>query len=124
VVDGLGQLGVFGLTIAEDHGGLGLGKLAMCIVTEELSRGNLGVGSLVTRSEIAAEMIGANGTPQQEAGMAAAHCFGRDTSGGGVHRTRRRLGSRLVADKGGRESMAATASPATRPGSRTQRAPI
>jgi (2S)-methylsuccinyl-CoA dehydrogenase len=66
VVDGLGQLGVFGLTIAEDHGGLGLGKLAMCIVTEELSRGNLGVGSLVTRSEIAAEMIGANGTPDQK----------------------------------------------------------
>ena len=34
-----------------------MGKLAMCVVTEELSRGYIGVGSLGTRSEIAAELI-------------------------------------------------------------------
>ena len=66
VINKLAALGVFGITIPEEHGGLGLGKLAMCIVTEELSRGNLGVGSLVTRSEIAAEMIVANGTAGQQ----------------------------------------------------------
>ncbi|MDB4991512.1 MAG: mcd, partial [Myxococcaceae bacterium] len=53
IVDKMSELGVFGLTIPEEYGGLGLGKVAMCVVTEELSRGYIGVGSLGTRSEIA-----------------------------------------------------------------------
>ncbi len=63
----LADLGVFGLTISEDFGGTGLGKLAMCIVTEELSRGYIGVGSLGTRSEIAGELIQIGGTEEQKA---------------------------------------------------------
>ncbi|MBT3306567.1 MAG: acyl-CoA dehydrogenase, partial [Alphaproteobacteria bacterium] len=66
VVDQMAELGVFGLTIAEDWGGLGMGKMAMCVVTEELSRGYLGVGSLGTRSEIAGELIGLGGTDEQK----------------------------------------------------------
>ncbi len=62
----LGELGVFGLTIAQEHGGSGYGKLAMCVVTEELSRGYIGVGSLGTRSEIAAELIQQAGTREQQ----------------------------------------------------------
>lgn len=62
----LGDLGVFGLTIPEEYGGSGLSKAAMCVVTEELSRGYLGVGSLGTRSEIAAELIRAGGTEEQK----------------------------------------------------------
>ncbi len=65
IVDELGALGVFGLTIGENHGGSGMGKLAMCVVTEELSRGYIGVGSLGTRSEIAGELIQIAGTPAQ-----------------------------------------------------------
>jgi (2S)-methylsuccinyl-CoA dehydrogenase len=65
LVQELGELGVFGITIPEDSGGLGMGKTAMCVVSEELSRGWIGVGSLATRSEIAAELITANGTPEQ-----------------------------------------------------------
>ena len=65
VVNELADLGVFGLTIPEEFGGLGLGKVAMCIVTEELSRGYIGVGSLGTRSEIAGELIRLAGTPAQ-----------------------------------------------------------
>ena len=65
VVNELAELGVFGLTIPEEFGGLGLGKVAMCIVTEELSRGYIGVGSLGTRSEIAGELIRLAGTPAQ-----------------------------------------------------------
>jgi (2S)-methylsuccinyl-CoA dehydrogenase len=65
VVDAVAELGVFGLTIPEDQGGLGLGKVAMCVVTEELSRGYIGVGSLGTRSEIAAELIRQAGTEAQ-----------------------------------------------------------
>jgi len=66
VVAELAELGVFGLSIAEQYGGLGLGKVAMCLVTEELSRAFLGVGSLGTRSEIAADLIGASGTDAQK----------------------------------------------------------
>jgi (2S)-methylsuccinyl-CoA dehydrogenase len=67
VVEAVAGLGVFGLTVPEAHGGLGLGKAAMCVVTEELSRGYIGVGSLGTRSEIAAELIRAAGTAAQKA---------------------------------------------------------
>ena len=62
----MNELGVFGLTIPEEFGGLGLGKEAMCVVSEELSRGYIGVGSLGTRSEIAAELILGGGTPEQK----------------------------------------------------------
>ncbi len=63
----LGELGVFGLTIPEEFGGSGLGKMAMCVVSEVLSRGYIGVGSLGTRSEIAAELIMLGGTEAQKA---------------------------------------------------------
>ncbi len=62
----MNELGVFGLTIPEEFGGLGLGKEAMCVVSEELSRGYIGVGSLGTRSEIAAELILGGGTSAQK----------------------------------------------------------
>ncbi|MGI8725333.1 MAG: acyl-CoA dehydrogenase family protein [Methyloceanibacter sp.] len=62
----MAELGVFGLTIPEEFGGLGLGKEAMCVVSEELSRGYIGVGSLGTRSEIAAELILNGGTEEQK----------------------------------------------------------
>lgn len=62
----LADLGVFGLTVPEDYGGLGMGRTAMCVVTEELSRAFLGVGSLSTRSEIAAELIRLGGTEEQK----------------------------------------------------------
>ncbi|MFN4024247.1 MAG: acyl-CoA dehydrogenase family protein [Hyphomonas sp.] len=66
VVDEMSELGVFGLTIPEEFGGLGMGKTAMCVVSEELSRGYIGTGSLGTRSEIAAELILIGGTPEQK----------------------------------------------------------
>jgi (2S)-methylsuccinyl-CoA dehydrogenase len=66
VIAKLCELGVFSLTIPEAYGGLGLGKEAMCVVSEELSRGYIGVGSLGTRSEIAAELILGGGTQQQK----------------------------------------------------------
>ena len=67
VIAEMAELGVFGLVIPEEHGGLGLGKIAMCVVSEELSRGYIGVGSLGTRSEIAAELILCGGTEDQKA---------------------------------------------------------
>jgi (2S)-methylsuccinyl-CoA dehydrogenase len=67
VIEELAEMGVFGLTIPEEHGGFGLSKASMCVVSEELSRGYIGVGSLGTRSEIAAELILAGGTDAQKA---------------------------------------------------------
>ncbi len=66
ILEEMGALGVFGLTIPEEFGGSGLGKTAMCVVSEELSRGYIGVGSLGTRSEIAAELILTGGTEAQK----------------------------------------------------------
>lgn len=66
IIEQMSELGVFGLTIPEEFGGLGLGKEAMCVVSEELSRAYIGVGSLGTRSEIAAELILCGGTEEQK----------------------------------------------------------
>ncbi|MEM1004127.1 MAG: acyl-CoA dehydrogenase family protein [Pseudomonadota bacterium] len=66
VIEDLAEMGVFGLTIPEEFGGFGLSKASMCVVSEELSRGYIGVGSLGTRSEIAAELIIAGGTNEQK----------------------------------------------------------
>jgi (2S)-methylsuccinyl-CoA dehydrogenase len=66
-VQAMAELGTFGVCIPEEFGGLGLGKLVMCIVTEELSRGWIGTGSLGTRSEIAGELIVLGGTDAQKA---------------------------------------------------------
>ncbi|WP_456300251.1 acyl-CoA dehydrogenase family protein [Roseomonas populi] len=67
LVGKLAEMGVFGLTVPEEYGGLGLGKVAMCLVSEALSGGYIGVGSLGTRSEIAAELIRLGGTEEQKA---------------------------------------------------------
>ena len=66
IIEKMSDLGVFGLTVPEDYGGLGLGKEAMCVVSEELSLAYIGVGSLGTRSEIAAELILCGGTEAQK----------------------------------------------------------
>ncbi|MEH6835131.1 MULTISPECIES: acyl-CoA dehydrogenase family protein [Falsihalocynthiibacter] len=66
ILNEMAEMGVFGLTIPEEYGGLGLSKASMCVVSEELSRGYIGVGSLGTRSEIAAELILCGGTEEQK----------------------------------------------------------
>ncbi len=66
IIEKLSDLGVFGLSLPEEFGGSGLGKEAMCVASEELSRGYIGVGSLGTRAEIAGELILHNGTEAQK----------------------------------------------------------
>ena len=67
LIEEMAALGVFALTVPQEDGGLGLGRTAMCVVTEQLCRGYIGVGSLSTRSDIAAELVRLNGTPEQRA---------------------------------------------------------
>jgi (2S)-methylsuccinyl-CoA dehydrogenase len=66
IIGQMAELGVFSLTLPDEYGGMGLGKESMCVVSEELSRGYIGVGSLGTRSEIAAELILNGGTEEQK----------------------------------------------------------
>jgi (2S)-methylsuccinyl-CoA dehydrogenase len=66
IIEELAGIGVFGVSLPEEYGGLGLGKMAMCVVSEELSRAYIGVGSLGTRAEIAGELIRINGTDEQK----------------------------------------------------------
>ena len=66
LIEELADLGVFGLTIPEEYGGTGLDKISMCVVSEELSRGYIGVGSLATRTDIASELILCGGTSEQK----------------------------------------------------------
>ena len=77
VVEQLAEMGVFGLTVREADGGSGLGKIAMCVVSEALSAGYIGVGSLGTRAEIAAELIGIAGTEEQKTRWLPAIALGK-----------------------------------------------
>ena len=119
VIEELAGLGVFALTLPEEHGGMGLGKEAMCVVSEELSRGWIAVGSLGTRSEIASELILAGGTDEQKR-----HWLPRIATGEILPTavfTEPNTGSDLASLKTRAERDGDVyRSPATRPGSRTR----
>lgn len=66
VIRKMAELGYFGLIFSPDYGGSGLDTLSMAIVTEELSRSWLSVGSVMTRMIISASLIQANGTDAQK----------------------------------------------------------
>ena len=66
VINKMAELGIFGLTIPEEYGGLGMSKLSMCVVTEELARGYIGIGSLGTRTDISSELLLIGGTEEQK----------------------------------------------------------
>ena len=66
VINKMSELGIFGLTIPEEYGGLGMSKLSMCVVTEELARGYIGIGSLGTRTDISSELLLIGGTEEQK----------------------------------------------------------
>jgi (2S)-methylsuccinyl-CoA dehydrogenase len=123
VIAQMADLGVFRLTIPVEYGGLALGKEAMCVVSEELSRGYIGVGSLGTRSEIAAELILGNGTDAQ-----MRHWLPKIAAGEVIPTavfTEPNVGSDLAAVRTRACAKAmSTKSPATRPGLPTPHAPI
>ncbi|MGC2491295.1 acyl-CoA dehydrogenase family protein [Candidatus Binatus sp.] len=62
----MAELGYFGVIFPAEDGGMGLDYISMAIVTEELSRGWLSVGSVMTRNIITGTLISANGTPEQK----------------------------------------------------------
>lgn len=71
IIEGLAEMGAFGLSIPAEYGGYGEGGegeyIGMVVSTEELSRGSLGAGgSLITRPEILARALIAGGTEEQK----------------------------------------------------------
>jgi hypothetical protein len=97
IIQKLAELGVFALTLPEEYDGMGLGKESMCLVSEELSRGWIAIGSLGTRPEIAAELILAGGTDEQKQQVAAEDRVRRDSAHRRFHRAQHRLRPGLAA---------------------------
>src|SRR3954453_13821314 len=67
IVAGMREMGLFGLTIAEEHGGLGESLLTYALVVEELSRGWMSVSGIVNTHFIVAYLVSQHGTPEQKA---------------------------------------------------------
>src|SRR5262245_5109866 len=66
VIRKMAELGYFGLIFPAEYGGMGLDTMSMAIVTEELARGWLSVGSVMTRMIITGTLVLANGTDKQK----------------------------------------------------------
>src|SRR5262252_8769957 len=76
VIGKMAELGYFGLIFPEEYGGMGLDTVSMALVTEELSRGWLSVGSVMTRMLITGTLIQANGTEEQKQRFLPRICSG------------------------------------------------
>jgi len=66
IVEGLAELGIFGLTIAEEHGGLGESLLTYALVVEEISRGWMSVSGIINTHFIVAYLLARHGTDEQQ----------------------------------------------------------
>ncbi|HLL07335.1 MAG TPA: acyl-CoA dehydrogenase family protein [Nocardioidaceae bacterium] len=65
IVEGMKELGLFGLTIPEEYGGLGESLLTYALVVEEISRGWMSVSGIVNTHFIVAYMLAKHGTDEQ-----------------------------------------------------------
>jgi alkylation response protein AidB-like acyl-CoA dehydrogenase len=66
IVDGLKELGIFGLTIPEEYGGLGESLLTYALAVEEIARGWMSVSGVINTHFIVAYMVMQHGTPEQK----------------------------------------------------------
>src|SRR6266508_5267617 len=66
IVDGMKEMGLFGLTISEAYGGLGESLLTYALVVEQLSRGWMSVSGIVNTHFIVAYLIAQHGTDEQK----------------------------------------------------------
>src|SRR5262245_14243066 len=66
IVEDMKAMGLFGITIPEEYGGLGLDLLAYIAVVEELAAGWMSLSGIVNTHTIAASLIMRNGTDQQK----------------------------------------------------------
>ncbi|BCB85393.1 acyl-CoA dehydrogenase family protein [Phytohabitans suffuscus] len=69
IVDGMREMGLFGLTIAEEYGGLGESLLTYALVVEELSRGWMSISGIANTHFIVAYLVSQHGTAEQKASL-------------------------------------------------------
>ena len=67
IVEGMKQLGLFGLTIPEEYGGLGESLLTYALVAEEIARGWMSISGIINTHFVVAHIIGRHGTDEQRA---------------------------------------------------------
>lgn len=67
IVATMRELGLFGITVPEEYGGLDLDKVSYALVFEEISRGWMGVAGVLGTHSLACTMIARDGTPEQRA---------------------------------------------------------
>jgi alkylation response protein AidB-like acyl-CoA dehydrogenase len=66
IVEGMKKLGLFGLTIGEEHGGLGASLLTYALAVEQIARGWMSVSGIINKHFIVAHMIARHGTDEQK----------------------------------------------------------
>ncbi|HKS45507.1 MAG TPA: acyl-CoA dehydrogenase family protein [Amycolatopsis sp.] len=66
IVEGMKEIGLFGITIPEEYGGLGESLLTYALVVEEIARGWMSVSGVINTHFIVAHMISRHGTPEQK----------------------------------------------------------
>jgi alkylation response protein AidB-like acyl-CoA dehydrogenase len=66
IVEGMKEMGLFGITIPEEYGGLGESLLTYALVVEEIARGWMSVSGVINTHFIVAHMIGRHGTEAQK----------------------------------------------------------
>ena len=72
IVDGMKEMGLFGLTIPEEYGGLGESLLTYALVVEQIARGWMSVSGVINTHFIVAHMITHHGTDEQKQQVPAA----------------------------------------------------
>jgi alkylation response protein AidB-like acyl-CoA dehydrogenase len=77
IVDGMREMGLFGITIAEEYGGLGESLLTYALVVEELSRGWMSISGIVNTHFIVAYLVSQHGSPEQRRRLLPAMAEGR-----------------------------------------------
>ncbi|WP_378738036.1 acyl-CoA dehydrogenase family protein [Nocardia brasiliensis] len=66
IVDTMKQLGLFGLTVPEQYGGLDVDKVSFALVFEEISRGWMAIAGIIGSHSLSCWMIAEHGTEQQK----------------------------------------------------------
>jgi alkylation response protein AidB-like acyl-CoA dehydrogenase len=66
IVDGMAEMGLFGLMIAEEHGGLGESLLTYALVVEQIARGWMSISGVINTHFIVAYMLAQHGTDEQK----------------------------------------------------------
>ncbi|WP_106398852.1 acyl-CoA dehydrogenase family protein [Actinocorallia populi] len=84
IVEGMKQLGLFGLTVPEEYGGLGVDMVSFALVFEEISKGWMGIAGILGSHSLACWMINKHGTEEQKARLLPDLAAGRRRTGIGL----------------------------------------